>query len=584
MLEKSDMLFLKRWTVFLVVTCICLILVTTLKHRVLPQPTLFASTNSQTSAPTSCPKLPPSSPLVLPKSNSFNWRNVTIKNPVQPFTDLPTNKADPIPKVQFDVNASFMQQQSAEQNQRRDAVKQVFLRGWNSYRSKAFLHDELAPVSGGFKDTFGGWGATLVDSLDTLWIMDLKAEFEEAVTASANLSFSPDSSSLETVNIFETTIRYLGGFIAAYDLTGCMDVRLLQKAVEMGDMIYASYDTPNRMPITRWDIRDYYKQQLPAQDGIIAELASASVEFTRLSQLTGDMRYYDAIARITNLLDDQQARTQLPGMFPVAIGTRAEDLTKGTSFSFGAMADSAFEYFGKTWQLLGGQEPQYQRLYEGAMNVASSHLLYRPSTPDQADILISANYHSDSNSRDSQFQHLACFAGGMYLLGGRLFANQTHVDIGTKLTDGCVWAYKHSPLGIMPEILEMKACPSWSPCTYDNTQESPFTIIGDPKYILRPEAIESVFYAYRITGDTKYQDIAWDMFQSIDNHTKTDFANAAIKDVMTTEHVEQEDSMESFWMSETLKYFYLVFSEPDLISLDEWVFNTEAHPFRLSRG
>jgi mannosyl-oligosaccharide alpha-1,2-mannosidase len=247
------------------------------------------------------------------------------------------------------------------------------------------------------------------------------------------------------------------------------------------------------------------------------------------------------------------------------------------------MADSAFEYFGKTWQLLGGRESQYQKLYEGAMNIASSHLLYRPSVPDAADVLVSANYHSDSGTRDNQFQHLACFAGGMYLLGGRLFSNQTHVDIGKKLADGCVWAYKNSPLGIMPEILEMKACPSFSACPYDPSQESPFTIIGDPKYILRPEAIESVFYAYRITGDAKYQYIAWEMFQAIDNHTKTDFANAAIKNVMSLD-VEHDDSMESFWMSETLKYFYLVFSEPELVSLDNWVFNTEAHPFRLPTG
>ena len=38
--------------------------------------------------------------------------------------------------------------------------------------------------------------------------------------------------------------------------------------------------------------------------------------------------------------------------------------------------------------------------------------------------------------------------------------------------------------------------------------------------------------------------------------------------------------MESFWLAETLKYFYLLYSEPSLISLDEWVLNTEAHPFR----
>jgi Glycosyl hydrolase family 47 len=86
----------------------------------------------------------------------------------------------------------------------------------------------------------------------------------------------------------------------------------------------------------------------------------------------------------------------------------------------------------------------------------------------------------------------------------------------------------------------------------------------------RPEAIESVFILYRVTGERAYQDIAWDMFQSIENATKTDIANSAIRDV--TEVVPaQTDRMESFWLAETLKYFYLIFSEPELISLDEYV-------------
>lgn len=95
----------------------------------------------------------------------------------------------------------------------------------------------------------------------------------------------------------------------------------------------------------------------------------------------------------------------------------------------------------------------------------------------------------------------------------------------------------------------------------------------------RPEAIESVFYLYRITGDPSYQDRAWGMFQSIVNATRTDIANAAMDDCMATPPVLQ-DRMESFWLAETLKYFFLIFSDPDVISLDEWVLSTEAHPLK----
>src|SRR4051794_25122301 len=62
-------------------------------------------------------------------------------------------------------------------------------------------------------------GASLENNvrLDTLWIMDMKPEFEEALSALDQIDFT--SCSLELLNVFETTIRYLGGFIAAYDLT-----------------------------------------------------------------------------------------------------------------------------------------------------------------------------------------------------------------------------------------------------------------------------------------------------------------------------------------------------------------------------
>lgn len=237
------------------------------------------------------------------------------------------------------------------------------------------------------------------------------------------------------------------------------------------------------------------------------------------------------------------------------------------------------------YQLLAGvgeAATQYHRMYEWAMRTTIEHTLFRPMVEDKADILVTTGF--DNGRKGNNGQHLVCFAGGMLALGGRLTKNDTHVEVGQKLTDGCVWAYDNAPLGIMPEIYDMPACPGLSACDYtQQTGSSPFSNVADGRYILRPEAIESVFYMYRITGDVRYQDRAWDMFRAIEKHSKTEFGNAALRSVMN-DPAEKEDSMESFWMSETLKYFYLVFSEPDVISLDEWVFNTEAHPFRVPRS
>lgn len=75
---------------------------------------------------------------------------------------------------------------------------------------------------------------------------------------------------------------------------------------------------------------------------------------------------------------------------------------------------------------------------------------------------------------------------------------------------------------------------------------------------------------YRITGDKSLQDAAWRMFLNIEKSTRTKYGHSAIEDVRDPlSHMD--DKMESYWLAETLKYLYLIFSEPDVISLDEYV-------------
>ena len=92
-----------------------------------------------------------------------------------------------------------------------------------------------------------------------------------------------------------------------------------------------------------------------------------------------------------------------------------------------------------------------------------------------------------------------------------------------------------------------------------------------------------MFVLYRITGDKKYQERGWKIWESIEKWCKTPTAYSGLKDV-TSETPQQNDNMESFFLAETLKYLYLLFSTPDVISLDTYVFNTEAHPFLIQKN
>lgn len=96
------------------------------------------------------------------------------------------------------------------------------------------------------------------------------------------------------------------------------------------------------------------------------------------------------------------------------------------------------------------------------------------------------------------------------------------------------------------------------------------TRILNRAYLLRPEAIESVFYMFRITGDNYWREKGWEMFQAVSKYTRTEIAHSAINDV-TLEKSKMQDTMESFWLAETLKYFYLLFADPSVVSLDDYV-------------
>ena len=78
----------------------------------------------------------------------------------------------------------------------------------------------------------------------------------------------------------------------------------------------------------------------------------------------------------------------------------------------------------------------------------------------------------------------------------------------------------------------------------------------------------------------EWMEKGWRMFGKIEEHTRTNIAATALHDV-TEKKPMQLNNMESFWLAETLKYFYLMFTDWDIVDLDKWVLNTEAHPLRI---
>ena len=169
-----------------------------------------------------------------------------------------------------------------------------------------------------------------------------------------------------------------------------------------------------------------------------------------------------------------------------------------------------------------------------------------------------------------KMDHLACFVPGMLVLGSQGDVAERYLALAKDLSDTCVQMYAGTATGLSPELVNFR------------DGRDMFTNDRSAHNLLRPEAVESLFYLYRRTGDETYRAQGWAIFRAFEQHCRLAGGYAGVRDVRVTPAVN-DDTQQSFFLAETLKYLYLLFSDSDTVDLEQWVFNTEAHPLRVTR-
>jgi mannosidase alpha-like ER degradation enhancer 2 len=414
-------------------------------------------------------------------------------------------------------------------------VKQELLHSWNGYKQYAWGYDEVLPVSKGKKNWYADQTLlmTPVDTLDTLVIMGFS---DEATKTSEyileTLHFDKDIS----VSNFEITIRIFGGLLTAYQLTG--DARYLTKAEDLAKRLLPAFDSKTGMPYRFVNLKTG-KVDRPVSNP--AEIGTLIIEFGTLSKLTKNPLYYDKAKKaLVELYKRRDPKTNLVGQ---NINVDTGEWTNPSSHIGGAI-DSYYEYLLKCEKLFGDKEcGDMYRVHVDAVNKHVAH-----DTPNG---LWYGRVNMTTGERTATtFGSLQAFFPGVLALGGDL-------DRARRLQDSAfrMWTLH----GIEPEGLDyLKMAP---------------TSAG---YQLRPEIVESAYILHHYTKDPKYLEMGRTMFEDLVKHTRTDAGYTVLQNVVTK---EKGDLQHSFWLAETLKYFYLLF-KPDALDFERNVFNTEAHPIR----
>lgn len=471
---------------------------------------------------------------------------------------------------EYDITPELRAQSDATARSRRVHVQRAMQFAWDGYVKYAFGMDEVKPMTGRGGNNWGGQGITLVDALDTLWLMGMKKEFWKARDWVRD---HLDHSKVHAVSVFETTIRDLGGLLAAYDWSG--DGAFLSKAEDLGRRLLHAFDgATTGIPFGQVSLRDGHPQNVGWTGGnaILAEFGTIQIEFRYLAHVLDDKSLSEQAEKVFEIMNDVSPPN---GLFPYYYRNKASPSGLPTptndKLTFGAMADSFYEYMLKVWLQGGKTEPMYRDMYDKAMDGMHSELLQTSSPSGLV-------YIADKNNRrmDHKMDHLVCFMGGLLALGAYtdpqgLDSARAQRDLTTAraLTYTCYQMYARMHTGISPEFVQFES-------------GRDFVVgRGAPHYLLRPEAVESMFILNQLTGDPVYREWGWEVFQAIETYCKATYGYGAISNVQNPQGRPQ-DKMESFFLAETLKYLYLL-QDPDteIDVLNKHVFNTEAHPLRV---
>jgi len=440
--------------------------------------------------------------------------------------------------------------------QRREKVKDAMIHAWSSYEKYAWGHDELQPQTKNGVDSFGGLGATLIDSLDTLFIMGLDEQFQRAREWVAN---SLDFNKNYDASVFETTIRVVGGLLSAYDLSG--DKVFLEKAKDIADRLLPAWDTPSGIPrnIINLAHGNAHNPSWTGGESILADSATEQLEFIALSQRTGDPKYQQ---KVENVILQLNKTFPADGLLPIYINPDT-GATSYSTITFGAMGDSFYEYLLKVW-IQGNRTAtvkHYREMWETSMKGLQS--LVRKTTPSSFTYLCEKTGSAIKDKMDE----LACFAPGMIALGASGSGpddSQKFLSLAEELAWTCYNFYQSTPTKLAGENYFFNPGQDMS--------------VGTSWNIMRPETVESLFYLWRLTGNKTYQEWGWNIFEAFEKNSRVEGGYVGLKDVNTG---VKDNMMQSFFLAETLKYFYLLYSPSSVIPLDEWVFNTEAHPLKI---
>uniref|UniRef100_A0A674PPM8 alpha-1,2-Mannosidase n=1 Tax=Takifugu rubripes TaxID=31033 RepID=A0A674PPM8_TAKRU len=454
----------------------------------------------------------------------------------------------PMPKV---VGVSDGEPLEPDVKEKRDKIREMMKHAWDSYRQYGWGHNELKPLAkkGHSTNIFGRPNKSLTAT--GYLILSVFKQWHYVTD-----NGGPEMEDEMRSKLFKAGIKVESDLLLFFLQVFKM------KAVQLAEKLLPAFNTPTGIPWAIVNLKSGVGRNwgwASAGSSILAEFGTLHMEFVHLTYLTGNPAYYQKVMHIRKLL----AKMDRPnGLYPNYLNPRTGRWGQHHT-SVGGLGDSFYEYLLKAWLMSDKTDAEARKTYDDAIEAIERHLI-RKSNGGLTFIGEWKNGHLER-----KMGHLACFAGGMFALGADGSPDDKaghYLQLGAEIAHTCHESYDRTVLKLGPEAFK-----------FDSGLEAVAVRQNEKYYILRPEVIETYWYMWRFTHDPKYRQWGWEAAQAIDKYCRVSGGFSGVKDVYSS-NPTYDDVQQSFFLAETLKYLYLLFSSDDLMPFESWVFNTEAHP------
>lgn len=446
------------------------------------------------------------------------------------------------PSTQVDVNAtplSAIKGVTADPVLAKEVVEET-RRAWHAYRDYAWGHDVLLPLSKkGFNWYENSLGISPIDAYSTLKVMGLNEEAQEIERYALAQDWNKD----QYVQVFEVNIRILGGLLAIYELGGNKEI--LAKAIDFADRLLPAFNSPTGLPYHSVNLKTGEvagdKGQGEGTTINVAQAATYLFEFGILSYYSQDPKYYQAAKKATKAIYERRSEIGLPGEV-INVETGEWEGTQWHHLQAGV--DAYYEYMYKSWMIF--PDPEIKAIWDDSKAKIDKYLADDFNGHRFYSIV---DMHTGKILKRSVSLYDAFFPAIQAISGDIENAERTQQS----------WHWLWQKYGLLPTRYHYGE----DRIEYANSE-------------LNPEIVESAYYLHQLTGKAEYLDMIKTYWADMKACCRNDTAFNSVEDVRT---MEPKDYLATYFYAETLKYFYVAFAGSEAFNFDDYIFNTEAHPF-----